>query len=160
MTPATYHPTHSRTLPPPDQGNEKFLLIVSVRGFSWHLHSFYLHGDKGVLLSMVFVYEELTCAKLFSAVITTEARNILLRHIYKRAEEQVMRPMPSYLSLHCCTRCAQTPENFLSFWYSSNSYGISPCSWDLRELRLNILYPSMDASNRGHLPTELFSFSM
>ncbi|KAK7839268.1 hypothetical protein ACB098_10G124600 [Castanea mollissima] len=40
MTPATYHPTHSRTLPPPDQ------------------------------------------------VITTDAKNILLRHIYQRAEEK------------------------------------------------------------------------
>ena len=31
MTPATYHPTHSRTLPPPDQGNVDipwYLLIV------------------------------------------------------------------------------------------------------------------------------------
>ncbi|XP_040990604.1 DET1- and DDB1-associated protein 1 [Juglans microcarpa x Juglans regia] len=44
MTPATYHPTHSRTLPPPDQ------------------------------------------------VITTEAKNILLRHIYQRAEEKDLRP--------------------------------------------------------------------
>ncbi|CAN0910433.1 DET1- and DDB1-associated protein 1 [Linum grandiflorum] len=43
MTPATYHPTHSRTLPPPDQ------------------------------------------------VIATEAKNILLRNFYKRAEEK-MRP--------------------------------------------------------------------
>ncbi|XP_054825622.1 DET1- and DDB1-associated protein 1 [Prosopis cineraria] len=41
MTPATYHPTHSRTLPPPDQ------------------------------------------------VITTEAKNILLRHIYQHAEEKL-----------------------------------------------------------------------
>ncbi|KAI4326895.1 hypothetical protein L6164_019416 [Bauhinia variegata] len=41
MRPATYHPTHSRTLPPPDQ------------------------------------------------VITTEAKNILLRHIYQRAEEKL-----------------------------------------------------------------------
>ncbi|KAJ7944967.1 DET1- and DDB1-associated protein 1-like [Quillaja saponaria] len=41
MTPATYHPTDSRTLPPADQ------------------------------------------------VITTEAKNILLRHIYQRAEEKV-----------------------------------------------------------------------
>lgn len=31
MTPVTYHPTHSRTLPPPDQGNEEnFLLLTSV----------------------------------------------------------------------------------------------------------------------------------
>ncbi|KAM4074822.1 hypothetical protein ACB094_10G122900 [Castanea mollissima] len=44
MTPATYHPTHSRTLPPPDQ------------------------------------------------VITTDAKNILLRHIYQRAEEKDLRP--------------------------------------------------------------------
>ncbi|KAG2681055.1 hypothetical protein I3843_11G126700 [Carya illinoinensis] len=44
MTPATYHPTHSRTLPPPDQ------------------------------------------------VITTEAKNILLRHIYQRTEEKDLRP--------------------------------------------------------------------
>lgn len=28
MTPATYHPTHSRTLPPPDQGNEDNLFLV------------------------------------------------------------------------------------------------------------------------------------
>ncbi|XP_043807814.1 DET1- and DDB1-associated protein 1 isoform X3 [Manihot esculenta] len=41
MTPATYHPTHSRTLPPPDQ------------------------------------------------VITTEAKNILLRNFYERAEEKL-----------------------------------------------------------------------
>ncbi|XP_027349227.1 DET1- and DDB1-associated protein 1 [Abrus precatorius] len=41
MTPATYHPTHSRTLPPPDQ------------------------------------------------VISTEAKNILLRHIYQHAEEKL-----------------------------------------------------------------------
>ncbi|KAK7244568.1 hypothetical protein RIF29_39392 [Crotalaria pallida] len=41
MTPATYHPTHNRTLPPPDQ------------------------------------------------VISTEAKNILLRHIYQRAEEKL-----------------------------------------------------------------------
>ncbi|KAJ7944966.1 DET1- and DDB1-associated protein 1 [Quillaja saponaria] len=41
MTPATYHPTDSRTLPPADQ------------------------------------------------VITTEAKNILLRHIYQRAEEKL-----------------------------------------------------------------------
>ncbi|KAE9585276.1 putative DET1- and DDB1-associated protein [Lupinus albus] len=41
MTPATYHPTHNKTLPPPDQ------------------------------------------------VITTEAKNILLRHIYQRAEEKL-----------------------------------------------------------------------
>ncbi|XP_042953852.1 DET1- and DDB1-associated protein 1-like isoform X1 [Carya illinoinensis] len=40
MMPATYHRTHSRTLPPPDQ------------------------------------------------VITTEAKNILLRHIYRSAEEE------------------------------------------------------------------------
>ncbi|XP_059444965.1 DET1- and DDB1-associated protein 1 [Corylus avellana] len=45
MTPATYHPTHGRTLPPPDQ------------------------------------------------VITTEAKNILLRHVYQRTEEKdVLRP--------------------------------------------------------------------
>ncbi|KAJ1408925.1 putative DET1- and DDB1-associated protein 1 [Sesbania bispinosa] len=31
MTPATYHATHSRTLPPPDQGSEEnFLLLNSV----------------------------------------------------------------------------------------------------------------------------------
>ncbi|OIW11463.1 hypothetical protein TanjilG_26829 [Lupinus angustifolius] len=41
MTPATYHPTHNKTLPPPDQ------------------------------------------------VITTEAKNILLRHIYQRAEDKL-----------------------------------------------------------------------
>ncbi|KAL5551844.1 hypothetical protein UlMin_002169 [Ulmus minor] len=41
MTPATYHPTHNRTLPPPDQ------------------------------------------------VITTDSKNILLRHIYQRAEEKL-----------------------------------------------------------------------
>ncbi|XP_020212789.1 DET1- and DDB1-associated protein 1 isoform X1 [Cajanus cajan] len=41
MTPATYHPTHSKTLPPPDQ------------------------------------------------VISTEAKNILLRHIYQHAEEKL-----------------------------------------------------------------------
>ncbi|BAT85234.1 hypothetical protein LR48_Vigan04g075900 [Vigna angularis] len=41
MAPATYHPTHSRTLPPPDQ------------------------------------------------VISTEAKNILLRHIYQHAEEKL-----------------------------------------------------------------------
>ncbi|KAJ4839148.1 DET1- and DDB1-associated protein 1 [Turnera subulata] len=41
MTPTTYHPTHSRTLPPPDQ------------------------------------------------VITTEAKNILLRNFYERAEEKL-----------------------------------------------------------------------
>ncbi|KAK7336530.1 hypothetical protein VNO77_17073 [Canavalia gladiata] len=41
MTPATYHPTHNRTLPPPDQ------------------------------------------------VISTEAKNILLRHIYQHAEEKL-----------------------------------------------------------------------
>ncbi|KAI9108379.1 hypothetical protein K1719_020570 [Acacia pycnantha] len=41
MAPATYHPTHSRTLPPPDQ------------------------------------------------VIATEAKNILLRHIYQQAEEKL-----------------------------------------------------------------------
>ena len=28
MTPATYHPTHSRTLPPPDQGSEDYLFLV------------------------------------------------------------------------------------------------------------------------------------
>ena len=28
MTPATYHPTHSRTLPPPDQGSEDNLFLV------------------------------------------------------------------------------------------------------------------------------------
>ncbi|KAK0587590.1 hypothetical protein LWI29_025437 [Acer saccharum] len=41
MTPATYRPTHNRTLPPPDQ------------------------------------------------VITTEAKNILVRNIYQRAEEKL-----------------------------------------------------------------------
>ncbi|BFG31791.1 hypothetical protein CerSpe_180650 [Prunus speciosa] len=41
MTPATYHPTHSRTLPPPDQ------------------------------------------------VITTETKNILLRHMYQNDEEKL-----------------------------------------------------------------------
>ncbi|XP_027914247.1 DET1- and DDB1-associated protein 1 isoform X1 [Vigna unguiculata] len=41
IAPATYHPTHSRTLPPPDQ------------------------------------------------VISTEAKNILLRHIYQHAEEKL-----------------------------------------------------------------------
>lgn len=41
MNPATYHPTHSRTVPPPDQ------------------------------------------------VISGEARNVLLRHIYKSAEEKL-----------------------------------------------------------------------
>ncbi|KAK7285630.1 hypothetical protein RJT34_20407 [Clitoria ternatea] len=41
MNPATYHPTHNRTLPPPDQ------------------------------------------------VIRTEAKNILLRHIYQHAEEKL-----------------------------------------------------------------------
>ncbi|KAE8055400.1 hypothetical protein FH972_012240 [Carpinus fangiana] len=45
MTPATYHPTHNRTLPPPDQ------------------------------------------------VITTEAKNILLRHVYQHTEKKdVLRP--------------------------------------------------------------------
>ncbi|KAI6702075.1 hypothetical protein NL676_011211 [Syzygium grande] len=43
MTPTTYHPTHGRTVPPPDQ------------------------------------------------VITTEAKNILIRNFYRRAEEK-MRP--------------------------------------------------------------------
>ncbi|KAL2320729.1 hypothetical protein Fmac_029698 [Flemingia macrophylla] len=41
MTPVTYHPTHNRTLPPPDQ------------------------------------------------VISTEAKNILLRHIYQHAEDKL-----------------------------------------------------------------------
>ncbi|KAF7828225.1 DET1- and DDB1-associated protein 1 [Senna tora] len=57
MTPATYHPTHGRTLPPPDQ------------------------------------------------VITTEAKNILLRHIYQRAEEK-LKPKraasDNLLPLHGC----------------------------------------------------------
>ncbi|OWM72086.1 DET1- and DDB1-associated protein 1 [Punica granatum] len=46
MTPTTYHPTHSRTLPPPDQ------------------------------------------------VITTEAKNILIRNFYRRTEEK-LRPKRS-----------------------------------------------------------------
>ncbi|KAH9626636.1 hypothetical protein KSS87_001096 [Heliosperma pusillum] len=41
LTPATYHPTHDRTLPPPDQ------------------------------------------------VISTESKNILIRHFYKHAEDKV-----------------------------------------------------------------------
>ncbi|XP_012086821.1 DET1- and DDB1-associated protein 1 isoform X2 [Jatropha curcas] len=49
MTPATYHPTHSRTLPPPDQ------------------------------------------------VISTEAKNILLRNFYERAEERVVETQESCL---------------------------------------------------------------
>ncbi|XP_061357729.1 DET1- and DDB1-associated protein 1 isoform X1 [Gastrolobium bilobum] len=60
MTPATYHPTHSRTLPSPDQ------------------------------------------------VISTEAKNILLRHIYQHAEEKVSLLKPkraasdSLLPEHAC----------------------------------------------------------
>ncbi|GAB4857431.1 DET1- and DDB1-associated protein 1 [Ancistrocladus abbreviatus] len=43
VTPATYHPTHNRTVPPPDQ------------------------------------------------VISTESKNILIRHLYKHAEERLRR---------------------------------------------------------------------
>ncbi|XP_048319338.1 DET1- and DDB1-associated protein 1 [Ziziphus jujuba] len=52
MTPATYHPTHNRTVPPPDQ------------------------------------------------VITTDSKNILLRHIYQRADEKLRqkRAAPEHLS--------------------------------------------------------------
>ncbi|KAM2227726.1 hypothetical protein ACFXTI_014503 [Malus domestica] len=52
MTPATYHPTHDRTLPPPDQ------------------------------------------------VITNEAKNILLRHMYQHSEEKLRqkRAAPEKLS--------------------------------------------------------------
>ncbi|KAJ1430005.1 hypothetical protein SESBI_08072 [Sesbania bispinosa] len=41
MTPATYHATHSRTLPPPDQGSEEnFLLLNSVLGMHMLVHHY------------------------------------------------------------------------------------------------------------------------
>ncbi|WVZ05765.1 hypothetical protein V8G54_019111 [Vigna mungo] len=54
MAPTTYHPTHSKTLPPPDQGRFANLLL-----------------------------------KFVLSVISTEAKNILLRHIYQHAEEKL-----------------------------------------------------------------------
>ncbi|KAK6947840.1 DET1- and DDB1-associated protein 1, N-terminal [Dillenia turbinata] len=62
ITPATYHPTHSRALPPPDQDVMSATSICCV-----------------VANQSYIVF----------AVISTDAKNILLRHIYQRAEEKL-----------------------------------------------------------------------
>eukprot|EP00262_Sarcandra_glabra_P013805 TRINITY_DN3898_c0_g1_i2.p1 TRINITY_DN3898_c0_g1~~TRINITY_DN3898_c0_g1_i2.p1 ORF type:complete len:120 (+),score=15.48 TRINITY_DN3898_c0_g1_i2:135-494(+) len=64
LTPATYHPTHNRTLPPPNQARIRWLIKGKARRSS--------NGSS-------FSYN----------VISTEATNILLRQFYQRAEEKL-----------------------------------------------------------------------
>lgn len=58
-TPITYHPTHERTLPPPDQGNiiisYPFLFFFSILFFIWlHLHQCFFSCYK--VLQYVFTF--------------------------------------------------------------------------------------------------------
>jgi hypothetical protein len=122
-TPPTYHPTHSRTLPPPDQGSDKnFLLLNSVVMFRCTYLIIYLtncifpldYSFSPIRYScsfLLFFYKAVCCkssvslilliysvfcnwgfanlCKILLTVINTEAKNILLRHIYQHAREKV-----------------------------------------------------------------------
>lgn len=56
MAPATYHPTHSRTLPPPDQGSEDNLISPHcfIVGASLSFY-FWLMGFLDIYIHFTFV---------------------------------------------------------------------------------------------------------
>ncbi|XP_020395252.1 DET1- and DDB1-associated protein 1 isoform X3 [Zea mays] len=76
VTPATYVATH-RTDPPPNQGR----VICEQLDNSKHLNGYFSHRLLVRLLR--------TESRPGIAVITTEARNILLRHLYQKSEEKL-----------------------------------------------------------------------
>ena len=97
----------------------------------------------------------LTCLVTLLAVISSEAKNILLRHFYQRAEDKV--------------RVNHCPHNTVKVYWErerefpfSTPHLLSVCSWDQRELRLNFWHPNTEASIPGprlllqkRLPAEL-----
>ncbi|MBA0709303.1 hypothetical protein Golax_024341 [Gossypium laxum] len=95
MVPSTYRPTHSRTLPPPDQGIERifflhvftfetidhFELKRDILGTSNFFSGNFLARLLSGILNVKLMFE--------SRIIATEAKNILIRNIYQRTEEKV-----------------------------------------------------------------------
>ncbi|MBA0854293.1 hypothetical protein Goshw_028659 [Gossypium schwendimanii] len=95
MVPSTYRPTHSRTLPPPDQGIERifFLHVLTfetidhfelkrdILGTSNFFSGNFLASLLSGILNVKLMFE--------SRIIATEAKNILIRNIYQRTEEKV-----------------------------------------------------------------------
>ncbi|KAK6263165.1 hypothetical protein QUC31_008981 [Theobroma cacao] len=75
MTPATYRPTHSRTLPPPDQASAGN--YVEMSELELDMMSFFCKNGIALTNGLQII------------VITTEAKNILIRNFYQRAEEKL-----------------------------------------------------------------------
>ncbi|MBA0736832.1 hypothetical protein Gogos_010322 [Gossypium gossypioides] len=95
IVPSTYRPTHSRTLPPPNQGIE-WIFFLHVFTFETIDH-FELKRD---ILGTLNFFSGNFLARLLSGmlnvklmfesrIIATEGKNILIRNIYQRAEEKV-----------------------------------------------------------------------
>lgn len=76
------------------------------------------------------------------AVITTEAKNILIRNFYRRCEEKVGYPLKIN---YYCPLCTHMQGNVHS------SDRVSGYSWDEKELPLSFLTQIMDPSSPGLL---------
>ncbi|XP_020395256.1 DET1- and DDB1-associated protein 1 isoform X5 [Zea mays] len=80
VTPATYVATH-RTDPPPNQGR----VICEQLDNSKHLNGYFSHR---LLVRCSDNSRDIPIC-IADKLITTEARNILLRHLYQKSEEKV-----------------------------------------------------------------------